>query len=143
MSAIGGQYIAAETHSAEDMAKMVGTIDVVYEATGASSVAFDVLKHLGPNAVFVFTGVPGRKGPIPVDTDEIMRNMVLNNQLVLGSVNAPPQAFQSAIQHLGIFAQRWPETLRSMIAARFPLERALDALQGKPGGIKNVVAVAT
>ncbi len=143
MSAIGGQYIAAETHSAQDMAKMVGTIDVVYEATGASSVAFDVLKHLGPNAVFVFTGVPGRKGPIPVDTDEIMRNMVLNNQLVLGSVNAPPQAFQSAIQHLGIFAQRWPEALRSMIAARYPLERALDALQGKPGGIKNVVAVAT
>jgi threonine dehydrogenase-like Zn-dependent dehydrogenase len=116
---------------------------VVYEATGASSVAFDVLKHLGPNAVFVFTGVPGHKGPIPVDTDEIMRNMVLNNQLVLGSVNAPPQAFHSAIQHLGIFAQRWPETLRSVITARFPLERALDALEIQPGGVKNVVAVAS
>ncbi len=143
VNAIGAQYIAAETHSAEDMAKIVGPIDVVYEATGASTVAFDVLKHLGPNAVFVLTGVPGHKGPIPVDTDELIRNMVLNNQLVLGSVNAPPQAFQSAIQHLGIFAQRWPDALRSMIAARYPLERALDALQGKPGGIKNVVAVAS
>jgi threonine dehydrogenase-like Zn-dependent dehydrogenase len=141
LNAIGAQYIAAETHSSEEMAKMVGPIDVVYEATGASSVAFDVLKHLGPNAVFVFTGVPGRTGPIPVDTDEIMRNMVLNNQLVLGSVNAPPQAFQSAIRRLGIFAQRWPETLRSVITARFPLERALDALQGPPGGVKNVVEV--
>jgi glucose 1-dehydrogenase len=143
VSAIGAQYIAAETHSTEEMAKIVGPIDVVYEATGASSVAFDVLKHLGPNAVFVFTGVPGRKGPIPVDTDEIMRNMVLNNQLVLGSVNAPPLAFQSAIRHLDIFAQRWPETLRSVITARFPLERALDALQSQPGGVKNVVAVAS
>src|SRR5277367_5744270 len=109
---IGAQYIAAETHSTEDLAKMAGPIDVVYEATGASSLAFDVMKHLGPNAVFVFTGVPGHQGPIPVDTDEIMRNMVQKNQLVLGSVNAPPQAFQSAIQHLGIFAQRWPQTLR-------------------------------
>jgi threonine dehydrogenase-like Zn-dependent dehydrogenase len=143
LSAIGAQYIAAETHSSEEMAKIAGPIDVVYEATGASSVAFDVLKHLGPNAVFVFTGVPGHKGPIPVDTDEIMRNMVLNNQLVLGSVNAPPQAFHSAIQHLGIFAQRWPETLRSVITARFPLERALDALEIQPGGVKNVVAVAS
>lgn len=143
LSAIGAQYIAAETHSTEEMAKLVGPIDVVYEATGASSVAFDVLKHLGPNAVFVFTGVPGRKGPIPVDTDEIMRNMVLNNQLILGSVNAPPQAFQSAIQHLGVFAQRWPETLRSVITARFPLERAIDALKSQPGGVKNVVAVAS
>jgi glucose 1-dehydrogenase len=143
LTAIGVQYIAAETHSAEEMAKTVGPIDVVYEATGASGVAFDVLKHLGPNAVFVFTGVPGRKGPIPVDTDEIMRNVVLNNQLVLGSVNAPPQAFQSAIQHLGIFAQRWPQTLRSVITGRFPLERALDALKSHPGGVKNVVAVAS
>jgi glucose 1-dehydrogenase len=141
LDAIGVQYIAAETHSTDEMAKLVGPIDVVYEATGASSVAFDVLKHLGPNAVFVFTGVPGHTGPIPVDTDEIMRNMVLNNQLVLGSVNAPPQAFESAIRHLGVFAARWPETLRSMITARFPIERALDALQNQPGGVKNVVAV--
>jgi threonine dehydrogenase-like Zn-dependent dehydrogenase len=143
VSAIGAQYIAAETHSAEEMAKIAGPIDVVYEATGASSVAFDVLKHLGPNAVFIFTGVPGCNPPIPVDTDEIMRNMVLNNQLVLGSVNAPPQSFASAIQHLGIFATRWPQTLRSVITARFPLERALDALKNQPGGVKNVVAVAS
>jgi threonine dehydrogenase-like Zn-dependent dehydrogenase len=143
VSAIGWQYIAAETHSSEEMAKVVGPIDVVYEATGASSVAFDVLKYLGPNAVFIFTGVPARKGPIPIDTDDIMRNMVLNNQLLLGSVNAPPQAFQSAIQHLGIFAQRWPETLRSVITGRFPLERALDALKSQPGAVKNVVAVAS
>ncbi len=141
LDAIGVQYIAAETHSTDEMAKIVGPIDVVYEATGASGLAFDVLKHLGPNAVFVFTGVPGHKGPIPVDTDEIMRNMVLNNQLVLGSVNAPPQAFQSAIQHLGVFAQKWPETLRSVITARFPIERALDALKNQPGGVKNVVAI--
>ena len=122
---------------------MVGPIDVVYEATGASSVAFDVLKHLGPNAVFVLTGMPGRTAPIPVDTDQIMRNMVLNNQLVLGSVNAPPQAFQSAIQHLGVFAQRWPGALCSVITARFPLERALDALQDQAGAVKNVVTVAS
>jgi glucose 1-dehydrogenase len=141
LSTIGIPYIAAETHSTEDMAKMAGPIDVVYEATGASGVAFDVLKHLGPNAVFVFTGVPGRKAPIPVDTDEIMRNMVLNNQLVLGSVNAPPQAFESAIRHLGVFAARWPDTLRSVITGRFPLERALDALKEQAGGVKNVVAV--
>ena len=141
LGSIGIPYIAAETHATEDLAKMAGPIDVVYEATGASGVAFDVLKHLGPNAVFVFTGVPGRKAPVPVDTDQIMRNMVLNNQLVLGSVNAPPQAFEAAIRHLGVFAQRWPETLRSVITGRFPLDRALDALKSQPGGVKNVVAV--
>jgi glucose 1-dehydrogenase len=141
LDAIGIPYIAAETHATVDLAKMAGPIDVVYEATGVSSVAFDVLQHLGPNAVFVCTGVPGRKGPIPVDTDEIMRNMVLNNQLVLGSVNASPHAFESAIRHLGAFAERWPDTLRSVITGRFPLECAFDALKQQTGGVKNVVAV--
>jgi threonine dehydrogenase-like Zn-dependent dehydrogenase len=143
VNAIGARFIASDTHSPEEMAKIAGPIDVVYEATGASGLAFDVLKHLGPNAVFVFTGVPGHKQPIPVDTDEIMRNMVLNNQLLVGSVNASPRAFQSAIQHLGVFLQRWPDALRSVITDRFPLERALDALQSQPGGVKNVVAVAS
>lgn len=142
LEAIGIPYIAAETHSTEEMAKMAGPIDVVYEATGASGVAFDVLKRLGPNAVFVFTGVPGRKAPMPVDTDQIMRNMVLNNQLVLGSVNAPPQAFQSAIQHLDVFLKQWPDAIRSVITGRFPLEHALDALKSGPGTIKNIVEVA-
>jgi threonine dehydrogenase-like Zn-dependent dehydrogenase len=141
LGSMGIAYIAAETNSAADMAKKAGPIDVVYEATGASSVAFDVMKHLGPNAVFVFTGVPGHKGPIPVDTDGIMRNMVLNNQLVLGSVNASPQAFESAVKHLGVFTRQWPDALRSVITGRFPLERALDALTTQPGGVKNVVAV--
>jgi glucose 1-dehydrogenase len=143
LESIGVPYIAAETHSTEEMAKMAGPIDVVYEATGSSSVAFDVLKHLGPNAICVFTGIPSHKGPIPIETDEIMLNLVQKNQLVLGSVNAPPQAFQAAIQHLTVFAHRWPGALRSVITGRFPLERALDALDIHPNGIKNVVTVAS
>jgi threonine dehydrogenase-like Zn-dependent dehydrogenase len=121
----------------------VGPIDVVYEAVGASSVAFDVIPKLGPNAVFIFTGVPGRKGPIQVDTDFIMRDVVLNNQVILGSVNAPPAAFQAAIRDLGEFIERWPDAVRALITARFPLDRALQPLGENAGGIKNVIAVAT
>ena len=143
VSAIGAQYIAAETHSVDALARLAGPIDVVYEATGASNVAFEVIKQLGPNGVFIFTGVPGRKGPIQVDTDGIMRDVVLNNQAIVGSVNAPPQAFQSAIQHLGVFMQKWPGALRSVITARFPLERAMEPLTTPTGGIKNVIAVAS
>jgi glucose 1-dehydrogenase len=142
LASMGMPFIAAETHSPEDLAKMAGPIDVVYEATGASGMAFEVIKHLGPNAVFVFTGVPGRKAPIPVDTDAIMRNMVLNNQLVLGSVNAPPQAFDSAIQHLGAFVEKWPDTVRSLITARIPIQNAPKALQEPAGGIKNVISIS-
>lgn len=141
VSAIGANFIAAETHTVEQMAKAVGRIDVVYEAVGASSLAFEVIKQLSPNAVFIFTGVPGRKGPIQVDTDLIMRDMVLENQLIYGTVNAPPASFAAAIRDLGIFVQRWPAAVKNIITGRFPIEQALEPLSGKVGGIKNIVTI--
>ena len=141
-TAIGARFIPAETQSVEQMAKAAGPIDVVYEAVGASSLAFEVIQHLGPNAMFIFTGVPGRKAPIEVDTDCIMRDMVLKNQVLLGTVNASPKSFESAIRDLQIFNQRWPAALRSMISARYPIDKALEPLTGDVGGIKNVVSIA-
>jgi len=143
VSAIGAQYVAAETNSVAEMAKITGPIDVVYEAVGASAVAFDVIQHLGPNGVFIFTGVPGRKGPMEVDTDYIMKDVVLNNQVILGSVNAPPHCFASAIRDLGVAMERWPAAVRALITARFPIGQALQPLSGDAGGIKNVVEVAS
>jgi threonine dehydrogenase-like Zn-dependent dehydrogenase len=143
VSSIGAQYIAAETNSVEQMAKITGPIDVVYEAVGASSVAFEVIEHLGPNGVFIFTGVPGRKGPIEVDTDYIMKDVVLNNQVILGSVNAPLHCFESAVRDLGIAMERWPAAVHALITARYPLGQALQPLSSDARGIKNVVAVAS
>ncbi len=143
VSAIGARYIAAETHSVEELARAAGSIDVVYEALGASGVAFDVIQHLGPNGVFIFTGVPGRKGPMEVDTDYIMKDVVLKNQVILGTVNAPPHCFQAAIRDLGTFVEKWPDAVRALITARFPIEQALQPLSNDAGGIKNVVAVAS
>ena len=142
VGAIGGHFINAEQTNVAEMAKQTGRIDVVYEATGASKLAFDVIAELGNNAVFIFTGVPGLHGPIEVPTDVIMRDMVLKNQLIFGTVNASPQAFENAIRSLGCFMQRWPEAVRKLITKRWPIEQAPDLLTGKAEGIKNVVAVA-
>jgi glucose 1-dehydrogenase len=142
VDAIGASYIAAETHDLEQMAKAVGRIDVVYEAVGASSLAFEAVKHLSPNGVFIFTGVPGRKGPIQVDTDFIMRDMVLNNQLIYGTVNAPPECFAAAIRDMDTFMQRWPTAVKRIITGRYNIEDALEPLSGKGGGIKNIITVA-
>lgn len=138
----GIPYISAENHGVDELPKLVGQIDVVYEATGASRVSFEVLKALGTNGVFVFTGVPGRKGPAPVDTDLLMRNMVLKNQIVLGTVNAGPDAFHNAIAALGEFNTRWPVALGALITGQYPIEKARDLLTGDAGGgIKDVIQI--
>ena len=64
LEAIGAKYFSAETHSLEALTSEIGNIDLVYEATGASKLAFDMIQHLGINGIFIFTGVPGRKAPV-------------------------------------------------------------------------------
>src|SRR5262249_27698070 len=140
---IGANFVHTETTDVPTLARQIGNIDVVYEAVGASSLAFDVIRHLGTNGVFIFTGVPGRKGPVEVDTDELMREHVLKNQIVFGTVNAAPVHFQRAISDIGSFVARWPDAVRSLITRRFPIEQASEPLEGKSPGIKNVISVAS
>ncbi|HEY7218653.1 MAG TPA: glucose 1-dehydrogenase [Candidatus Binatia bacterium] len=136
---IGAKYISAQTHSLEALAQEVGNVDLVYEATGASRLAFDMIERLGTNGIFIFTGVPGRKAPVEVDTDLVMRNLVLKNQVVFGTVNAGRDAFEASIRDIGAFSKRWPEAVRSLITGRFPMEDHQELLQGKSRGIKNVI----
>ena len=141
VEAIGGHYVSAQSDSVQQLADRVGNIDVVYEATGASSVSFEALEVLGTNGIFVFTGVPGRKAPIQVDTDLIMRDMVLKNQIVFGTVNAGRETFEAAINDLGVFMQRWPDAVRALITGRNPMAAYHDLLVGTPRGIKEVITL--
>jgi threonine dehydrogenase-like Zn-dependent dehydrogenase len=106
VEAIGATYVSGATETVEQLARQVGNIDVVYEAAGASAICFELMQYLGVNGIFVFTGVPGRKAPIQVDTDLIMRNLVLKNQVVFGTVNAGSEAYEAAIRDLSQFMER-------------------------------------
>jgi threonine dehydrogenase-like Zn-dependent dehydrogenase len=141
-AAIGARYFSAQTTSLEQLVADLGNVDLVYEATGASAIAFQMMKALGTNGIFVFTGVPGRKAPIEVDTDTIMRNLVLRNQVVFGTVNAGHDAFAAAIEDLGVFVQKWPVAVRALITGRHPVDAYRELLVGPAQGIKNVLSFA-
>jgi len=140
---IGATFVSADTVKVGELPAKIGAIDVVYEATGASPLAFEVLEGLGTNGIFVFTGVPGRKASIPVDTDLLMRNLVLKNQVVLGSVNASRDDFEAAIRDLGTFVERWPAAVARVISERAPIEAYARQLVDPPAdAIKNVIALS-
>ncbi len=142
VEAIGAHYVSAEETAPAALAEIVGDIDVVYEAVGASRLAFDVMRALGSNGIFIFTGVPGRRGPVEVDTDLLMRNLVLRNQVVFGTVNAGHESFEDAIKDLGAFSARWPVEVRALVSGRHPVESYLDLVSTSPKGIKDVIALA-
>jgi hypothetical protein len=86
-------------------------------------------------------GVPEGKAPVNVDTDLVILDSVLKNQVVFGTVNADKAAFEAAIRDLSLFKQRWPQALRSLITGYYPIEEAPQLLLGSARGIKNVVTL--
>ncbi len=140
VEAIDGHYLSARDQEVETLDRVVGPIDVVYEATGASRLAFEVMEQLGPNGVFVFTGVSGRRGPVELDTDAVTRRLVLDNQVVLGTVNAGRDAFEAAVRDLALFHATWPDALSGLLTDRHSPESAPDVVrERRQGSIKEVV----
>jgi threonine dehydrogenase-like Zn-dependent dehydrogenase len=98
--------------------------------------------HLGLNGVFCFSGIPAPEGEISVLGNQLMRNLVLKNQVVVGTVNADKASFENAIKDLGEFKRRWPQALDGIISARHSPDNYQELLTGKPGGIKQVISFA-
>jgi threonine dehydrogenase-like Zn-dependent dehydrogenase len=143
VDAIGATYVSTQTTTFGELADKIGNIDLVYEAVGHSHFAMQALQVLGTNGIFVLTGVPGLQAFIEADPARLMRNMVLRNQVLLGTVNAGPEAFTAALRDLDMFRRRWPEVVRTLIAGRFPPEQAPELIMGRPPGIKTVIAFRT
>jgi glucose 1-dehydrogenase len=137
---IGATYLSSQDVPVRQLAACVGPIDLVYEAVGHSLVAFDVLRELGPNGVYVLTGVPGQQTLIEADPAALFRDMVLKNQVVLGTVNAGPQAFSAAIADLQRFHLRWPDAVTALMDARTPIDQAVQRILSRPLGIKSIIS---
>jgi threonine dehydrogenase-like Zn-dependent dehydrogenase len=141
VESVGATYLSSEEVPTAELASRLGTIELIYEAAGASQLAFDALEQLGPNGIFVFTGVPGRKHRIRVAGDAIMRNLVLRNQAVLGTVNAGRGDFESAARDLDRIRKAWPGALETLISGHYPMDQFCERA-GNGGGMKDVIAVS-
>jgi len=138
----GATYVSGQDVPLDKLRDTIGPVDIVYEAVGSSRVAFAALKALGPNGIFIFTGVPALGAPGQLDTDSLMRNIVLNNQVLFGTVNASREAYELALRELeqGMFL--FPESVTALITGRHSIEEAPALITGS-GGIKQVIRLGT
>jgi threonine dehydrogenase-like Zn-dependent dehydrogenase len=138
----GAYYVSARDTELPDLpARVGGALDVIFEAVGVAKVAFAALAALAPNGVFIFSGVPGGGTPFEIDLDGIMREIVLKNQVLFGTVNASRAAFEASVRQLEQFMTLFPDAVRGLITERATLDQA-PAMLRKPGGIKQVIAMA-
>jgi hypothetical protein len=75
-----------------------------------------------------------------VDAGTLNNELVLENDVVLGSVNANRRHFQAAADALAAADPAW---LDAVITRRVPLEHWDAALERRPDDIKNVIEFAT
>jgi threonine dehydrogenase-like Zn-dependent dehydrogenase len=143
VTAIGATYFSTQATTFADLAEQMGNIDLVYEAVGHSHFALEGLQALGTYGIFVLTGVPGLQDLIEADPARLMRDMVLKNQALLGTVNAGTDDFASALRNLDLFRRRWPEAVKTLIGGRYSPEQAAELISGRPTGIKTVIAIGS
>jgi threonine dehydrogenase-like Zn-dependent dehydrogenase len=139
VESVGARYIESGTLPVGQLGKQAGNVDLILEATGSAGLAFAALPAIGKDGGMIYTGVPGGKVDVTIDAQRIMRDLVLQNQIVYGTVNAGPPAFQHAIEDLTKFEARWPKQTRALITGRFPPETINDILDDGKDAIKSVI----
>ena len=142
LARIGAAYAATSVTPLATVVARSKRIDVVIEATGNSAVAFECMRLVGANGAVILTSVTGAMRSFEVPADVINKKLVLDNVLVLGTVNAKSDDFREGIADLSQAQQRWPGFLEALITRRVPLADAAGALQHDPAQIKTVVEVA-
>lgn len=131
---LGATYHTGELHSVDGLAP-----DIIMECTGAPTLVSAVLGRPASCGVVCLTGVsPGRR-LVEVDTGEINRTMVLQNQVVFGTVNANREHYRAAAAALAKADRDW---LAGLISRRVPLAGWLEALDHRPDDIKVVIEFA-
>jgi threonine dehydrogenase-like Zn-dependent dehydrogenase len=112
--------------------------DVVIEATGAGQVVVDVMANTASYGIVCLTGVSSGGRKIRVDAGGINRELVLENDVVLGSVNANLRHYRQAADALAKADVGW---LDRLISRRVPLARATEAFTATDEDVKVVITL--
>jgi len=110
--------------------------DIVIECTGAPTVVLDVIQRNSPSGVVCLTGVSSGGRTIELDLGATNRTIVLENDVVFGSVNANRSHYAEAAAALVAADPSW---LEGLLTRRIPLDSWVDGLDRRPEDVKVVV----
>lgn len=127
---LGANYVTSDASGAAAGA------DVIIECTGAAPIILDVIAAAPPNAIVCLLGLsPAGRGAV-VDMARINQSLVLENNVVFGSVNANRAHYETAARALQAADPAW---LRALITRRHPLSDWATALEKRKDDVKVVL----
>ncbi len=111
-------------------------IDVVIECTGVGELILQVLSVVAPAGIVCLTGVSSHGRSWPVDMQGLNRELVLENNVIFGSVNANRRHYEAAAEGLAKADRAW---LNRLITRQVPAEKWSDALSRTPADVKPII----
>lgn len=126
------------TYHHDDIDVVAGRLqpDVVMEATGAGPVVFGAIANTARYGIVCLTGVSPAGRRLRIDAGALNRELVLENDAVVGSVNANLGHYRQAADALAHADKDW---LASLITRRVPLAQAHEAFTAENGDVKVVI----
>src|SRR5881396_2279434 len=115
IESIGARYESTADTTIPDGSAKYGPFDLVFEATGYSPVVFDSMRALGKNGVLVLSSVTGGDRKIEVPADKINLEFVLGNKVMVGTVNANREYFESGVRDLSQAELEYPGWLQRLL----------------------------
>jgi glucose 1-dehydrogenase len=106
----------------------VGRFDLVVECAGNAQLMADALGLVRRSGVVCLLGIDGREQTVGLDGRTIGVDVVLENRVLFGSVNARREDWLAGIDALDEMRRRWPGTLEQLVGLRVPLDRFEEAL---------------
>jgi threonine dehydrogenase-like Zn-dependent dehydrogenase len=110
--------------------------DILVECTGHVQMLLDVTPQLARQRIMCLTGVSAVGVESVVDPGLLNRNMVLQNSVLFGSVNANRRHYELAAQAL---AKADPDWLSGLITRQVPLSQWAEAYDRRLDDIKTVL----
>jgi threonine dehydrogenase-like Zn-dependent dehydrogenase len=130
--------VGAKYHTS-DISALDFQPDILIECTGAVPVITGALQRVAPSGIVCLTGVTAAGRLAEIDVGALNRTLVLNNQVVFGSVNGNRLHYEEAARALAKADKAW---LGRLISRRVPMERWPEALEHRRGDIKVVIDIA-
>ena len=115
LRAIGARYVSTADQSIADATAMYGPFDIIFEATGASQVVFESMRALAKNGALVLSSVTGGDKIIEIPADKINLEFVLGNKLMVGTVNANREYFESGVRDLALAEAQYSGWLNRLL----------------------------
>ena len=140
LTVIGGHYVDGRQVQADQVEKAIGSMNLILDASGIAALEFNLLDALARNGLYVLTGIPEGDRPLQIPGAELIRQLVLDNQIMLGSVNAARGHFQMAVDDLVQAQLRWGPHIAALITNRYPSSQFAESVSHHPpDAIKEVI----